>query len=100
MKQERVHHQLHLCVTLIVTIIVIILRLLYQEHNAKHFPYIILANSYDNHGKPVLLVLYTRWENSLKLTNLTNNNRMNKKADQALQKPEGKFLKYLLPKGK
>lgn len=91
MKQERVHHQLHPCVTLIVTTIAIILRLLYQEHNAKHFLYIILADPYDNHRRQVLLLLYTAWENSTKLTNLTSNNRMNKKADQALQKPEGKF---------
>lgn len=58
-KQERAHHPLHCCVTLIITTIAIILRLLYQEYSATHYPYIILANPYDNNGKQVLL-LYTR----------------------------------------
>lgn len=81
------------CVTLIINIIAVIL-LLSQKHNSKHFPYVMLANSYDNHGKQVLLFLYMRWENSIRLTKLKND-RMSQKADQALWKPDGKLPEYL-----
>lgn len=59
-KQQRAHHQLSLCVTLIMTTIAIILRLLQQEHSVKQFPYIVLANPHENHGKQILSFLYSR----------------------------------------